>query len=108
LTSELKTDRKKNVPVGGKKGRSTASPFLSWDDSGSFEFTTDTHKTADQQLRELNEIVELGVRTLCLRDFTGLKRFVTLDGLKIDRFSVDRYKVSSSFSEEWFSEGVTA
>lgn len=105
LSSDLTLDNKKSVPIGGVKGRSNASPYLSWSDSGTFKLVTTKNRSADQQLRQLMDMVNLGVRTLCLRDFTGLKRFLTLDGLKVDRFSVNHYEITPKFSEEWFIEG---
>jgi hypothetical protein len=104
LNSKLSLDKRKVVPVGGKKGRSIRSPFLSWDDSGTFELITDQFKSADQRVRELTELVELG-ETCCLRDFLGLRRFVSIDAAEISRFSANRYQVTLAFSEEGFIEG---
>lgn len=104
LQSSLSQSKRKVVPVGGKKGRTVASPFYSWADAGEFEIITDRFMTADERLRRINAIAERG-GTLCLRDFTGLKRYLTLDSLEIQRFSVNHYRVALGFTEEWFVEG---
>jgi hypothetical protein len=104
IQSSMKRDRRKVVPVGGSVGRTVDSPFKSWDDKGAFEFITDTHTTATEKLARFEALVE-NSSTMCLRDFTGLFRFVSLDNLDIVRFSVDRFQVAFTTSEEYFDEG---
>lgn len=104
LKSALQQDKKKARPVGARKGRTIASPFLSWNDSGTFELVSSRFATADEQIRRMHALVERG-GTLCLRDFLGLKRYVSLDGYTEQRISRDRFVIDLSFSEEWFAEG---
>lgn len=104
LSSSLKQQKRKVVPVGGRKARTVASAYLAWDDKGVFELVSDGYLTADERFRRLLAVVERG-GTLCLRAFTGFKRYVTIDGFEYVQFSSDRYQVSLVFSEEWFQEG---
>jgi hypothetical protein len=104
LKSKLQQDKRKVRPVGARKGRTIASPFLSWTDSGSFELVSSRFGTADEQLRQMHALIERG-GTLCLRDFMGLKRYLTLDDYDEQRVSRDRIIIGLGFSEEWFVEG---
>lgn len=104
LNSKLNQDKQKVVPVGGQKARSIVAPFFSWEDSGTFEIISDRFVTADERMRKFNALIERG-GTMCLRDFTGLRRFVSLDEVSVLRFSVSHYQISLRFNEEAFIEG---
>jgi hypothetical protein len=104
LQSNLTQDKRKVIPVGSTKGRSVAGVFSSWDDTMSFEIISDSFLTAEERLRRFQALVDrLG--TICFRDFTGLRRFATIDSVQIARFSTTHHTVTVKISEETFVEG---
>lgn len=104
LNSTLSQDKKKVYPLGGEKGRSIKSYRFDWADSGGFELLSNSTMSAAEQFSRLENMVKNG-GTLCLRDFSQLFRFVTVDSLKVARHSSERYTVTFGTTEEYFVEG---
>jgi hypothetical protein len=100
---KLVDQKAKVIPVYGSKARTIRSEFLSWDDSATFLIVAKPGSTLDEQISQVRNTVRYP-RTLCLRDFTGLRRFVTVGSYAESEFG-QRYVVAVTFNEEAFVEG---
>jgi len=104
LDSDLLLDKSRVLPIGAKRGRSLSSTLFAWSDTFTFELIDDRYMSADQRIRRFLEAVEDG-GTLCLRLFSGMKRYVSVDSLNVKTFGTARYQVTMKVSEEDFTEG---
>lgn len=107
MNSELTLGKQKVFPINAKRGRTISSNIFAWSDTLAFDLISTPLMTADERFRRLSELLEFG-GTLCLRTFTGTKRYVSLDGGGVNHYTQNRYSVSLKLSEEQFTEGLTA
>jgi hypothetical protein len=105
MVSEHVGQRQRVYPINARLPRVIVGTLDAWKDVGTFALLTTDDATAEQKINDWRELMRSG-GTICLRDFTGVKRFVTLDANpREDRYSIDRYEVTMSFMESHFHEG---
>lgn len=106
MVSRRTNDARKVRPVSGSVGRTIKSSYRAWEDSGTFEIVTDRFQTAAQVLARF-EALDVNADTVCIQDFTGVRRFVTIDELQLTRFGTERAQLTIKVSEEYYVEGET-